>query len=222
MFNNTAMWPAGSIFSNARDLSRWVIALLNEGRVDGRQVLSASLVNQLAQHHMPVPGEPDAYYAYGLTVFKYKGLEIVGHGGFSRGYGSMIQMVPSRKFAVIVLTNKSGETMRKTLNKAMELGVGLKDEDEKPAPVTPVTTAEMNEYAGVYSHAPITWDVSIKDGKLYVKTEGKDYALTKTGNRKFTYGDQNENEIVFVRGKSGKIDLIFMGLYGAKRVNPRG
>jgi CubicO group peptidase (beta-lactamase class C family) len=171
---------------------------------------------------MPVPGEPDAYYAYGLTVFKYKGLEIVGHGGFSRGYGSMIQMVPSRKFAVIVLTNKSGETMRKSLNKAMELGVGLKDEDEKPAPVTPATRAEMNEYAGVYSHAPITWDVSIKDGKLYVKTEGKDYALTKTGNRKFTYGDQNENEIVFVPGKSGKIDLIFMGLYGAKRVNPRG
>ncbi|HXS00087.1 MAG TPA: hypothetical protein VN724_05935 [Pyrinomonadaceae bacterium] len=26
MFNNVAMWPAGSIFSNAKDLSRWVIA----------------------------------------------------------------------------------------------------------------------------------------------------------------------------------------------------
>ena len=218
MFNNTAMWPAGSIFSNAKDLSRWVVALLNEGRVEGQQVLSPSLVNQLAQHHVPVPGEQDAYYAYGLTVFKYKGVEIVGHGGFSRGYGSMIQMVPSRKFAVIVLTNKSGETMRKSLNKAMELGVGLKDEEQKPAPVTPLTASEISEYVGVYSHAPSTWDVSIKDGKLYVKTDGKEYPLTKSGERKFTYGDQNENELVFVPGKSGKIDLIFMGLYGAKRV----
>ena len=221
MFNNTAMWPAGSIFSNAKDLSRWVIALLNEGRVDGQQLLSPTLVKQLAQHHVPVPGEPDAYYAYGLTVFKLKGLEFVGHGGFSRGYGSMIQMVPSRKFAVIVLTNKSGETMRKTLNKATELVLGLKDEEQKPAPVTPATTSEMNEYVGVYSHAPLTWDVSIKDGKLSVKTEGKDYLMTKTGDRKFTYGDQNENEIVFVPGRSGKIDLIFMGLYGAKRVTAR-
>jgi CubicO group peptidase (beta-lactamase class C family) len=218
MFNNTAMWPAGSIFSNAKDLSRWVIALLNEGRVDGRQVLSASLVNQLAQHHVAVPGGPDSYYGYGLTVFKYQGQEIVGHGGFSRGYGSMIQMVPSRKFAVIVLTNKSGETMRKTLNKAMELGIGLKDEEQKPAPVTPATASELNEYAGVYSHAPITWDVSVRDGKLYVKTEGKEYLMTKSGEKKFNYGDQNENEIVFVPGKSGKIDLIFLGLYGAKRV----
>lgn len=219
MFNNTAMWPAGSIFSNAKDLSRWVIALLNEGRVDGAQVLSTSVVNQLAQHHMPVAGEPDSYYGYGLTVFKFKGMEIVGHGGFSRGYGSMIQMVPSKKFAVIVLTNKSGETMRKSLNKAMELGLGLKDDEaQKPAPVAPLTSSEMNDYTGVYSHAPGAWDVFVKDGKLYVKTDGKEYLMTKSGDRKFTYGEQNENEIVFVPGKSGKIELIFMGLYGAKRV----
>ncbi len=43
--------------------------------------------------------------------------------------------------------------------------------------------------------------------------------MTKTGERKFTFGDQNENEIVFVADKSGKINLIFMGLYGAKKVH---
>ena len=221
MFNNVAMWPAGSMFSNAKDLSRWVIAFMNEGRLDGKQVLSTSLVNKMAQHHVPVPGETDSYYAYGLTVFKYQGVEFVGHGGFSRGYGSMIQMVPSRKFAVIVLTNKSGETMRKTLNKATELGLGLKDDDpQKSATVEPLTASEMNEYAGTYSHAPQTWEVSVKDGKLFVKFDGKEYALTKSGNRKFTFGAQNENELVFVPGKNGKIDFLFTELYGAKRVKP--
>jgi CubicO group peptidase (beta-lactamase class C family) len=166
------MWPAGSIFSNAKDLSRWVIALLNDGRVEGQQVLAPALISKMMGHHVPVPGEKDSYYAYGLTVFKSKDVEFVGHGGFSRGYGSMIQMAPSRKFAVIVLTNKSGETLRKSLNKAMELGLGLKAEPEKPAPATPLTAAEMQEYAGSYSHAPQAWDVSIKDGKLYVKVAG--------------------------------------------------
>src|SRR5678815_4522513 len=104
MFNNVAMWPAGSIFSNAKDLSRWVIALMNDGKVGGKQLLPASLINQMVQHHMPVPGESESFYGYGLTVFKYKGLEFVGHGGFSRGYGSMIQMVPSKKFAVIAVS----------------------------------------------------------------------------------------------------------------------
>ena len=219
MFNNVAMWPAGSIFSNAKDLSRWVMALMNDGKVEGKQLLSASLINQMVQHHVPVPGESDSYYGYGLTVFKYKGLEFVGHGGFSRGYGSMIQMVPSKKFAVIVLTNKSGETMRKSLNKAMELGLGLKDDEEqKPAPLGPPTASEMSEYAGTYSHAPQTWEVSIKDGKLFMKFDEKDYAMTKSGERKFTFGAQNENEVVFVPGKDGKIHFLFTELYGAKKI----
>ena len=219
LFNNVAMWPAGSMWSNSKDLSRWVIAFMNDGRLEGKQILSSSLLKQMVQHHVPVPGETDAYYAYGLTGFKYQGVEFVAHGGFSRGYGSMIQMVPSRKFAVIVLANKSGETMRRTLNRATEIGLGLKDgEAPKPAPFTPVTSAEMNEYVGTYSHAPQTWEFSVKDGKLYVKTDDKEYEMTKTGERKFTFGAQNENEVVFVPGKSGKIELIFVGLYGAKKI----
>lgn len=217
-FNNVAMWPAGSIFSTANDLSRWVIAFLNEGKLDGKQVLSPSLIGKMVGHHIPVPGEKDSYYAYGLTAFKYKDVEIVGHGGFSRGYGSMIQMVPARKFAVIVLTNRSGETLRKSLNKAMELGLGLKEsEAEKPAPLAPVTAAEMEAYTGSYTHEPQTWEISVKDGKLFVKVDGNEHQLTGSGERSFTFGANNENELVFVAGKSGKVEYLFTQLYAAKR-----
>jgi CubicO group peptidase (beta-lactamase class C family) len=37
--DNAAAWPAGSIFSNASELSRFVIAFMNGGRLDGKQVL---------------------------------------------------------------------------------------------------------------------------------------------------------------------------------------
>lgn len=218
-FNNVAMWPAGSIFSNANDLSRWVIAFLNDGRIDGQQVLPPSLPLQMSTPRIAVPGETDSHYAFGLTTFKFHGLQFVGHGGFSRGYGSMIQMVPSHKFAVITLTNKSGETLRKSISKAMQIGLGLKDEGpEKPAPVAPLTNAEMTEYVGAYSHAPQLWEISIKDGKLYLKLEGRDYQLTKSGNRKFSFGESNENELVFAPGKDGKIQFLFSELYAAKRI----
>lgn len=218
-FNNVAMWPAGSIFSNANDLSRWVIAFLNDGKLDGKQVLSPSLIGKMVGHHIPVPGEKDSYYAYGLTALKFKGVEFVLHGGFSRGYGSMIQMVPSRKFAVIVLTNKSGETLRKSLNKATEIGLGLKDgEAEKPASFAPLTTAEMDQYVGSYTHAPQTWEISVKEGKFFVKVDGSEHQLTRSGERSFTFGTNNENELVFVPGKSGKIEYLFTQLYAAKRV----
>jgi CubicO group peptidase (beta-lactamase class C family) len=221
-FNNVAQWPAGSIFSNAKDLSRWVIAFLNGGLLDRQQILSPSIIKQMATPHIPVPGEVDSHYAYGLTTFKYQGLQFVGHGGFSRGYGSMIQMVPERKFAVIVLTNKSGETLRKSINKATELGLGLKDSGpEKPAPFEPLTKTEMVDYVGSYSHAPMVWDVSTKDDKLFVKVDGSEYQLTKSGNRKFTFGPANENELVFVSGKNGKIEFLFSELYAAKRIQQK-
>jgi hypothetical protein len=199
-----------------------VIAFLNEGRLDGKQLLSPSLVRQMATPHISVPGETDSSYAYGLTTFKYQGLQFVGHGGFSRGYGSMIQMVPERKFAVIVLTNKSGETMRESLNKATELGLGLKDsEPEKPAPIAPLTKPEMAEYVGSYLHAPTVWEVAVKDDKLNLKLDGTEYPLTKSGERKFTFGSANENELVFVAGSNGKIEFLFSELYAAKRVVPK-
>ena len=217
-FNNVAMWPAGSIFSNTKDLSRWVIALMNDGRVDGKQVLSPTLVAKMFGHHIPIPGEKNQYYGYGLQMVRYKDLEFAFHGGFSRGYGSMIQMVPSKKFAVIVLTNRSGSILRKTVAKSMELGIGFKTNEDQKTNVPALTAAEMAEYVGSYSHAPQTWEVSIKDGKLFVKVEGKEQPMTKTGERRFTLGDKNEEELVFVPGKSGKIEFVFTGLYAAKRV----
>jgi hypothetical protein len=53
---------------------------------------------------------------------------------------------------------------------------------------------------------------------MYVKFDGNEHALTKSGDRKFTFDAQNENELVFVPGKNGKIEFLFTGLYGAKKV----
>ncbi len=219
-YNNVAQWPAGSIFSNIGDLSRWTIAFMNEGQLDGKQVLSPSMIKQMSTPHIPVPGETDSSYAYGLTTFRYQGVQFVAHGGFSRGYGSMIQMVPARKFAVIVLTNKSGETLRRTLNKAGEIGLELKEEKpEEPKPAPVLNASELAEYLGTYK-GTATWEVYLKEGKLFVKNEGAEYSLTAKGDRKFSFGKENESELVFVPGKSGRIEFVFSELYSAKRVKP--
>jgi len=98
------------------------------------------------------------------------------------------------------------------------LGLGLKDDDEKPAPVAAATETEIKEYVELYSHAPQTWEILLRDGKMYVKFEDKKYPATKSGERKFTFGAQNENELVFVPGKDGKIHFLFTELYGAKKI----
>lgn len=221
-FNNVAMWPAGSIYSSVNDLSRFVIAMMNGGRLEGTQALRASVVSKLPARHVAMPGDPDAGYGYGLLTFNHRGVRMIMHGGFSRGYGSMIQMVPEHKLAVIVVTNRSGETLPNTREKALEMLLPLKPAPAQTAAAEmPVDEEEMKKYVGVYSHTPQVWEILAKQGKLYIKQEGVESQLYKTGNFRFSYGNAGENEIVLVPGADGRAEFLFTGLYSAARVSAR-
>lgn len=214
LYNNVAMWPGGSIFSNVNELSRFVRALLNEGQLEGKQTLAPLVVEKLPARQMTLPGDESVYYGYGLMSYLVNGTRVVAHGGASRGYGSTIQMVPSAKFAVIVLTNKSGETLPSVAAKAMELVLRLKPEpEETPMPLA-LAEREVTEYLGTYTHAPQTWEVYRQDGKLFVRQEKESFALTKIGPRTFKY---EQGQLVFVPDTDGKIEHLFLDMYAAKK-----
>lgn len=219
-YDNVAQWPAGSIFSSANDLTRFVAALLSNGSLDGAQVISPTLFKSISGQHTLIPGETDAYYGYGLLNFEDRGARMVMHGGFSRGYGSMIQMSPEHRFAVIVLTNKSGMTLAKTTEKARELVLPLKPAPaEKPKETLPLTAADLAGFAGKYVNGPQTWEIVAKDGRLFFKDAQAEYALTKTGERRLSFGDKLENDVATIPGADGKTEYIFTGLYSARRSN---
>ncbi|MBD0327280.1 MAG: serine hydrolase, partial [Pyrinomonadaceae bacterium] len=218
-FNNVAMWPAGSIFSSVNELSRFVIALLNDGQLDGKQVLSPSVSAKLMGQYTSMPGDVNVHYGYGLMNFEERGVRVVLHGGFSRGYGSMIQMSPEHRFAVIVQTNRSGETLPKTRAKAMELFLPLKaTEAEKEKKLLPLSATDAANFAGQYRNGPQSWEIINKDGKLYLKQEADELALTRSGPLRLSYGASLENELVFVADAGGKIKYLFDGLYSARKI----
>jgi CubicO group peptidase (beta-lactamase class C family) len=215
-FNNAAMWPGGSVYSNVGELARFVIAMLDGGRLGGKQVLSPMVVEKLPSPHVALPGATDVHYGYGLMSYHERGVRVVTHGGASTGYGSTIQLVPERRFAVIVLANRSGETLPQTRDKAMELVLSLTAPEQENAPPTqPLSEAELRSYTGTYSHAPRTWEVFMKEGKLYLKHEGAEQSLMNVGQNTFSYG---AGRLVFVPGADGKVLHLFMGLYAARKL----
>lgn len=140
------------------------------------------------------------------------------HGGFSRGYGSMIQLAPEHGFAIIVLTNKSGETLNKTTEKAKELFLPLKPVvAETPKRVLLVTAADLAALSGKYINGPQTWEILVKDDRLFLKEEGAEHELKKTGEQRLSWGDALENDVILLSGSDGKTEYIFTGLYSARR-----
>jgi CubicO group peptidase (beta-lactamase class C family) len=127
--DNTANWPAGSIFSNLEDLSRFVIAFMNEGRIDSRQVLDPKVIALTSGTHTHIPGGTLSY-GYGLELSDARGVHFVQHGGLCTGYGSDMRIIPAQRLAVIVQTNRSGASLPATAEKVLELVGHL---DPKPA-----------------------------------------------------------------------------------------
>ena len=213
--NNAAKYPGGSMFSSVNELSRWAIAMLGGGRLDGKQALPERVVEALRKPQFYLPGEERAFYGYGLLGYTDRGVRTVSHGGASRGYGSTVFFAPDEKIAVIVLANTSGQTLPKSRRKAMEMFLPLKAEAAtSEPPKLAVSAEEIKRYLGKYEHAPQTWEVFEKDGRLFLREDGKDYELTRTGKNVFSY---EQGEVLFVENEKGEFEHIFMGLYAARR-----
>ncbi len=104
--------PAGAISSSINDMSKWVLALLNDGKVGPRQVIPLSAIKAtrepqdiVGEVHHP-NGESD-YELYGLGWFleQYAGHSLVMHTGGVNGYVSSVTMMPDEHLGIIVLTN---------------------------------------------------------------------------------------------------------------------
>jgi len=212
--NNSAKYPGGSMFSSANELARFAVAMMGGGRIDGKQILAPSVVENLMKPQFYLPGEEKVFYGYGILGFTDRGVKTVSHGGASRGYGSTIFFAPEQKIAIIVLANASGQTLPKSRRKAMEMLLPLKTEQRETPKTSAIDAEEIKRYAGKYEHAPQTWEVFVKDGKLFFREDGKDFELTKTGKDNFSY---ERGEVLFVSNEKGEIEHIFMGLYAARR-----
>jgi CubicO group peptidase (beta-lactamase class C family) len=105
--------PAGAIISNIDELSHWLIALTNNGKYNGKQVLPASVLEETLQPAIGLPntaGEALGYWemlnpAYGMgrETASYRGKLLTFHGGDLPGFHSQISFMPNDKIGVIVL-----------------------------------------------------------------------------------------------------------------------
>ncbi|MDB5059930.1 MAG: putative penicillin-binding protein, partial [Chloroflexi bacterium] len=109
---NRASAAAGSqLILSARDAARWLQAVLDGGRGEQGQVLSAASVAEMVRPMVKVPqGErgsdgSDTSYALGWMAGALDGITTVSHGGATITMGSQFIMVPQERLAVAVVAN---------------------------------------------------------------------------------------------------------------------
>ena len=118
--------PAGSINSNVVDMAQWVRLQLNNGKYDGKQLISAANIKEMqtSQTIMRIEGAypiiyPDAHFlSYGLGWFlsDFRGKKLVEHGGAIDGMRAEVAMIPEENIGVVILTNAGGTLLPQFLS----------------------------------------------------------------------------------------------------------
>jgi len=112
-----AVAPAGAVWSNARDLSRYVLFELGNGKLDGKQILSEKQV--LARRTPGVKVDDTAKYGLGLFYDDVKGLETWGHGGNTLGFTADLVFIPKQQVGWVLLLNAGGSSLRNVFQQKM-------------------------------------------------------------------------------------------------------
>ncbi len=125
-------------------------------------------------------------YAFGLAIEKYRGLDLISHGGDWAGYRSEMLRFPKQTFSVICLAN-FGEINPTGLAKRIAdiylANVFTKPAEEKKVQdevqLLEIPAAEMESKTGFYRN-PKTgtiWELSVQDGKLIVEVNDTTFQL---------------------------------------------
>jgi len=103
--------PAGSVYSSAADLVKWMRLHLGGGELDGVKLWSPEIQKTMFSPHSLLVDIPLGWqaslsaYALGWFVTDYRGRAVVWHGGNCDGMSSVIGLRPEDKLGVVILQN---------------------------------------------------------------------------------------------------------------------
>ncbi|PIF43359.1 CubicO group peptidase (beta-lactamase class C family) [Chryseobacterium sp. 52] len=172
---------SSNIYTTLNDLCKWASNFQNP--IQG----SRELYNTMQKSTVLSTGKT-IEYGLGLQTEKYKGLDIVFHGGGTVGYRAYILHVPSQQFSVVMLGNKQSFEGLEIVYQLVDFF--LKDQQTLPSlpQKTNYTPAELKKFEGIYEFSPGNFlEISAEGKDLYMGTynrKGKE-PLQMVGDSKF-------------------------------------
>ena len=119
-YNINAMGPAGSINSSVNEMANWVIAWINGGKFNGKEIFPSNYMREAMSSQMvigaalPDKEKPDIHlsnYGFGWFLASYRSHYRVEHGGNIDGFSASTSFFPSDSIGIIVLTNQNGSSV---------------------------------------------------------------------------------------------------------------
>ncbi|MFK8114371.1 MAG: serine hydrolase [Rubripirellula sp.] len=132
--------PAGNLYSNVIDLSKFLSCLFNDGRTESGRILKPESLAEMISPRKDANGK-SVGYGLGFRISDIDGHTKVGHGGAVYGFSTQLGALPQRKLGVAAASSldASNGVVSRLANYALRLM--LATQDGKALPVYRSTIA---------------------------------------------------------------------------------
>jgi CubicO group peptidase (beta-lactamase class C family) len=219
--------PAGGIISDADDLITFAAFSMGDGTWNGRRVLSPAALEAMQNLQVRAANFAAAGFAewggLGWAIRFIDGVKVVEHGGSLSGFQVKLKVVPTRRFAIVILTNsgRGGVLGDRVAEWALDNFVSLRA--PKPEPISLPDDA-LARFAGRFrgQDGEVAFTVEAGGlGRVIKETDPIDYRvqtypsnlLRPISEREFVVVTQDENEgsqVDFIEGDNGAIRFLRM------------
>ena len=128
-----SMHAAGGMISTVKDLSRFIIAQLNQGKVDNQQIIPADVIAKSHQIEASLgKNKQKGNYAWGWFNRELFGENIFEHRGGYAGANTYMSFMPEHNLGLIVLSNQDkwgGDLYWALEDIAYSIGLGKSEEE---------------------------------------------------------------------------------------------
>ena len=132
--------PAGSVYTTANDLGKWLRFQLGDGTWNGRRLVSSANLNETHKPNTIIPMTDVAAATYPYTVQltygmgwvmqDYRGVKLISHGGIVEGFKVNLALLPAERIGIGVMVNEHASLMSMaTINSILDLMLGAPAKD---------------------------------------------------------------------------------------------
>lgn len=131
---NRAHAPSSTMYSSIEDMSRWAIAYLNHGELDGHRILKPETIDSM---WMPVVDSFNMKEGISWFITESGGHRFILHSGGDPGFESLLVLAPDDSVAVVAMCNfaaPSNANLSVFVNAALRIMLGTKAPAASQAP----------------------------------------------------------------------------------------
>ncbi|WP_419190014.1 serine hydrolase [Stieleria marina] len=120
--------PAGNLYSNVIDLSKFLSCLFNDGRTESGRILQPDSLTEMISPRKDKNGK-SVGYGLGFRISSLDGHTKVGHGGAVYGFSTQLGALPQRKLGVAAASSldASNGVVSRLTNYALRLMLATQD-----------------------------------------------------------------------------------------------